>query len=349
MIRSNSSGFVPGAVLVRASRRTARCPAGTRAPSRGTGRRRRRAAPCAARVGGTIAQARSSTAERVRRDGRGLVLGRQPDLDHGGRVGRVVDVVDRDVRPALRVQHERPRLAQLAVRVQLDPPLDHLEAQVRHRDERRVRQARSARSARPARRSPGCSGRGRPGARGPAPRACRSGPSRAPRPSPRGSPRRRTGPPARRRAAGRRPGRPTSEVAAIEAIACFTRPRSDVPLATTLAVRPAAITLTLPPAGRSLSASIASRLRRLEAVRRDVGRLHRRGGVDDEHDVAGEPRRPLHERTSREEREDQDQQQLEQQQQAPPELLPRRVRLDVRDQPAATAAWTARRPRPAGA
>ena len=41
-------------------------------------------------------------------------------------------------------------------------------------------------------------------------------------------------------------------------MACFTRPRSDVPLATTLAVRPAAMTLTLPPAGRSLRASSAS-------------------------------------------------------------------------------------------
>ena len=54
------------------------------------------------------------------------------------------------------------------------------------------------------------------------------------------------------------PRSPTSEVAVMPAIACLTRAMSDVPLATTLAVRPAAMTLTLPPAGSSLRASSAS-------------------------------------------------------------------------------------------
>ena len=56
------------------------------------------------------------------------------------------------------------------------------------------------------------------------------------------------------------PRSPASEVAVIEAIACLTRPRSEVPFATTLAVRPAETTLTLPPAGRSLRASRAMAL-----------------------------------------------------------------------------------------
>ena len=45
------------------------------------------------------------------------------------------------------------------------------------------------------------------------------------------------------------------------------------------------------------------------------------------------PGRPLEERPRGEEREDQHEEQLEQQEQAPPEALPRRVGLDVGQQP----------------
>ncbi len=51
---------------------------------------------------------------------------------------------------------------------------------------------------------------------------------------------------------------PMSLVGVMPAMAWRTRPRSPVPFAITLAVRPAAMTLTLPPAGRSLSASTAA-------------------------------------------------------------------------------------------
>ncbi len=115
-------------------------------------------------------------------------------------------------------------------------------------------------------------------------------------------------------------------------IACRTRPRSLVSLATIRAVRSAAITLTTPPVGSSLSASIAADLAPFEPVRQDVGRAHARGRVDDEDDVARQPGGALEERPRGEQHEDQDEQELEQQQEAPPEPLPRRVRLDVREQ-----------------
>ena len=54
------------------------------------------------------------------------------------------------------------------------------------------------------------------------------------------------------------PRSPRPTVGRIESIACRTRPMSLVPVATILAVRPASMTLTLPPAGRSLSASLAA-------------------------------------------------------------------------------------------
>ena len=116
-------------------------------------------------------------------------------------------------------------------------------------------------------------------------------------------------------------------------IAWRTRPRSVDSLTTMRALRPAAMTLTLPPVGRSRSASIAAGL---AAVRRSgttsVAR-HAGRGVDDEDDVPREAGRPLDERPGREQREDDDEQQLEQQQEAAPELLPRGVGLDVRDEP----------------
>ena len=71
------------------------------------------------------------------------------------------------------------------------------------------------------------------------------------------SPERAASAEARRSASARLP---MSAVGSMPAMACRTRPTSDVPFATTRAVRPAAITLTLPPAGRSFSASTAAAL-----------------------------------------------------------------------------------------
>ena len=128
------------------------------------------------------------------------------------------------------------------------------------------------------------------------------------------------------------PRSPTSEVGGMALIACLALPRSLVPLAMTRAVRPAAITLTLAPPGSSLSASMAAALAASSRVGRHVGGLHGCRGVDDEHDVAGQARRPLDERARGEERQDQHQEQLEEKQQAATEPLPRGVRLHVRDQ-----------------
>ena len=67
--------------------------------------------------------------QRVRRGG-ARSSAPQADLDHRSRVLRVVDVVDGDVGPALGVELQRPRVAQLPVGEQLDLALDELEAEV---------------------------------------------------------------------------------------------------------------------------------------------------------------------------------------------------------------------------
>ena len=69
------------------------------------------------------------------------------------------------------------------------------------------------------------------------------------------SPERAASAPASRRAS---PRSPVDAVSSIESIARRIRPMSVEPVATTRAVRPAAMTLALPPDGRSRSASIAA-------------------------------------------------------------------------------------------
>ena len=226
-----------------------------------------------------------------------------------------------------------PRVAQLAVGVQLDLALDQLEAEVGDRDERAVRQA--------ARRGPDgerddrlvARRRGPPGGPGPAPRRSPSAASRARRRSRRGSRRRPSAPRGPRRGGARRRGRRCRTVG-------VDRPRSpagpgrgrDVPFATTRAVRPAAITLTLPPAGRSLSASTAAAfaassrfgVTSVACIDAEVSTTRTRSPAR----PAG---RSMNGRAARNTRIS-DEQQLEQQQEAPAQPLPRRVRLDVGDE-----------------
>ena len=145
------------------------------------------------------------------------------------------------------------------------------------------------------------------------------------------------------------PRSPVAGETAMPSIAARTRPRSVVPLTTTRAVRPAAMTLTVPFAGSSLQRLEDLLLRLRRGGRRDVRRGHARGRVDDDDDVAGEARRALEERPRREDR--------EQQRRAGAGAAaggcaaaaatgrsPRR-----RSGASATAGWTARRARRAGA
>ena len=102
----------------------------------------------------------------------------------------------------------------------------------------------------------------------------------------------------------------------------------------TRAVRPAAMTLTLPPAGRSRSASMAASL----AASRRLGTTSVAPMLAEASTIRtrsrARPGRPLEERPSGEQREGDDEQQLEQQQEAPPQPLPRCVGLDVGDEAA---------------
>ena len=84
--------------------------------------------------------------------------------------------------------------------------------------------------------------------------------SRARRRWRRGPRRRPSAPRACRRAPARRRGRRARSSCSMPSSAWRTRPRSVVSLTTIRAVRPAAMTLTLPPVGRSRSASIAAAL-----------------------------------------------------------------------------------------
>ena len=107
---------------------------------------------------------------------------------------------------------------------------------------------------------------------------------------------------------------------------------SDELEATIRAVRPASITLTLPPAGRSRRASRAASRAAASRFGDDVGRGHARRRVDDEDDVAGEAGGALDERPGGEQHEDDHEQELEQEQEAASQPLPRRVRLDIGDE-----------------
>ena len=69
-----------------------------------------------------------------------------------------------------------------------------------------------------------------------------------------------------------------------------------------------------------------------QSVRRDVGRPHAGGCVDDQHQVPGQSGRSLQERSRGKGREQQDQQQLEEEEQAPTQALPGSVCLDVGDE-----------------
>ena len=244
---------------------------------------------------------------------------------------RVVDVVDRDVGPPLRVERERARLAQPAVGVELDPAVDHLEAEVRDRDERAVRQA--ARRGADRERDDRLVVRLAPDlehAHGRLERALgRRGQRRVGRDEDLGVP----------GACGERGG----EAQRVTEVADIGRrlDRRDRLLDPPEVRRPVGHDLGRPPRGHD--ADLAARrevleridregLRRVEPARRHVGRLHRGRGVHHQHDVAREAGRSLHERARGEDREDHDEQELEQQQQAPAELLPRRVRLHVRDE-----------------
>ena len=80
-------------------------------------------------------------AERVRRRGARALRVDQPHLDDGRRVLRVVDVVDRDVGPALRVEVRVRESRSRPSREQLELAVGELEAEVGDRDERAVRQA----------------------------------------------------------------------------------------------------------------------------------------------------------------------------------------------------------------
>ncbi len=267
-------------------------------------------------------------AERIGRAGRGLVRAREPDLDDRGRSVRVVDVVDRDVRAALGVEADRARLAELAVGVDLDPALHELEAQVRDRDERAVREVvglgpdgerddrlvvrltpdledadgrlERARGRRGEGRVRGHEDLGVAGAC----RERRCQPERVAEVADvgRGGDRRdRLLHPAQVRRAVRDDLRRAAR-------------RDDAHLA----------------AGREVLERVDRRgLGRVEPGGRDVGRLHRRRGVHDEDEVAREAGRSLDERPRGEDREDRDEEQLEEEQEAPAQLLPRRVRLDV--------------------
>ena len=204
-------------------------------------------------AGGTIAHARSSTASASAAAALVSSATQEPDLDHRRRVVRVVDVVDGDVRPALRVEESVARVAQPAVGVELDPALGHLQAEVR--DARRTPSATAPLGAvrtasatiawffalaahleHPDRRLEAALGR-------------------------RGERRVGRDEDLRVAGAGRERGRQPQRVAQVADVGrrldrrdrlpsrC---PRSAVPLATTRAVRPAAMTLTLPPAGQVL-------------------------------------------------------------------------------------------------
>ena len=207
MMRSNSSGFVSGPYA-----------AGVTPYSSVSGRYEsavsRYGSPSLTRrivrswAGGMIAQARSSSASGSGGGRRGLVGVGEPHLDDGCRMVGIVDVVDRDVGPDLRIERDRAGLAQVPVGVDLDPPLDPLEAEVRDRHERAVREvvglgAHGERDDRLVVRlaadleDPDRARRGRPH------RAA----SRARHRWRRGSRRRRSGPRARTRAAARRRGR----------------------------------------------------------------------------------------------------------------------------------------------
>ena len=105
-----------------------------------------------------------------------------------------------------------------------------------------------------------------------------------------------------------------------------------VPFATTRAVRPAAMTLTLPPAGRSLSASTAAAFAASSRVGdTSVACIEAEVSMTSTMSPARPAGRSTNGRAARIARIS-DEQQLEEQQQAPAELLPRRVRLDVRDE-----------------
>ena len=243
-----------------------------------------------------------------------------------------------------------PRVAQLRRRRRAGPGARRARGRGWRPRRTRCATGRSARSGRRARRSPGCSRRGPPGGPGPAPRTEPVGRRRE-----RGVGRDEDLGVARARRERRGQAQRVAEVADVgrsarsPAIACRTRPRSDVPFATTRAVRPAAITLTLPPAGRSLSASTAAALAAssrfgvtsVACIEAEVSTTRTRSPA--------RPGRPLDERARREEHEDQHQQQLEQQQEAAAQPLPRRVRLDVGDELLPQERRRARRPRRAAA
>ena len=150
----------------------------------------------------------------------------------------------------------------------------------------------------------------------------------------RGSGRRRSGPRACRRAPARRRGRRARLVDrdAVERL-------PDAPEVGRLVDDDPGAPVGGDDADLAAGRQVAERRRcaaALAAVSRfgsDVRGGHARRRVDDEDDVPRQPGRPLEERPRGEQREDRDEQQLEEQQQAAPELLPRRVGLDVGDQP----------------
>ncbi len=269
-------------------------------------------------------------AERVGRR-RGAVGAEQPHLDHRGRVVRVVDVVDGHVRPALGVQAQGPRVAQLPVGEHLHLALDQLEAEVgdrhegavgeaagrglhRERDDRLVVRV-AAHAQDPDRRLDGPARRRRQRGVG---RDQDLGVARA------------------RRERGRQPQR-VGEVADVRRRLDARDRLPDAPdVGGPVGDHPGRAAgrdhADLAAGGQVLERVDRGRLGRLEAVRRDVRGLHRGRRVQDQHEVAREARRSLDERPRGQEHEDQHQQQLEQQQEAPAQPLPGRVRLDVGDQ-----------------
>ena len=198
------------------------------------------------------------------------------------------------------------RLDQAVVAPDLDPPRGGLEVEVGHADEDRVGDRRWRACGPRGPRSPGsgCPSRRRRGGPGSGRRPSSSAGPPGRRRWRRGPRRRRTGSPAAGRGRARRRGRPRLTVGRIDSIACRTRPRSLVPVATIRAVRPASITLTLPPLGQVLERLDRGLLGGGEPIRRDVRGGHARRRIDDQDDVAGQTGRPLDERPSREERED---------------------------------------------
>ena len=266
----------------------------------------------------------------VGRAGDRRVRADEPDLE---RADTTRHVVDDDVGARLRVEGEVAHLEQRAIAPHLEPPTRTLEVEVRDADEDRARDGRRrgpdrqrddrlvpALAADRQDRDPGRDRRGRRGRERTVGRDEDLGVTRS---------------------SGELPGQ-------LEGVAKVAMRAGHLDAVECLADAPEVGRLVdhdpRAPIGRD-DADLAAgrqvverrdggRLGHREPVREDVRGAHARRRIDDEHDVPGETRRALQERPRGKQREDDDEQQLEEQQEAPAQLLPRRVGLDIGDEPA---------------